>query len=93
MVQIHFKYKFMYNKRTWLNPLESHATGSVVTFDGWLETELKEYENYRYLEISDCYGKVKIHQVQGSTKQDFIDKLELLANDINLFLVHLKKNK
>lgn len=82
----------MYNKRTWLNEIDSDSTGSVVAFDGEV-TDLDSGKRYpqRFLEIADCRNKTRLHQTSDDSKQDFIDKIKLLRSEIDLFIKHLEK--
>ena len=80
----------MYNRRTWLNKDTSSSTGSVVAFDGRLiDYKGNDYQS-TFLEISDCSSKVTLHITSDDTITDFIDKLELLKSEIELFINHLK---
>lgn len=80
----------LYNKRTWLNSENSDSTGSVVAFNGRLiDFDGKEY-NSTFLEIADCRNKIRLHITSDDTKEDFITKLKLLNNEINLFINHLE---
>ena len=81
----------MYNKRTWLNPLKSDLTGSIVAFDGKVKYENKFVDD-RFLEITDCRNKIRLHQTTDDTKDDFIEKLKLLKSEIEQFINHLEKN-
>lgn len=74
-----------YNRRTWLNKATSLSTGSLVAIDGEFDGE-----RYTMLQISDCYGIAKLHKSDYDTDQDFIDKLELLKDEVTLFIKHLK---
>ena len=81
-----------YNKRTWLNPIESDSTGSVVAFDGEV-TDLDTGKKYpqTFLEVADCRGKVRLHLTSDDTKEMFIEKMEKLRDEVELFINHLKK--
>lgn len=80
-----------YSKRVFLNKLNSASTGSVVTFDG-----IVQYKNERvrstFLSISDCYVSARLHKADEDTADDFIDKMKLLKNEIELFINHLEKS-
>lgn len=79
-----------YNKRTWLNSKKSDSTGSVVAFDGRLvDFDGKEY-NSTFLEIADCRNKIRLHITSDDTRKDFIKKMKLLKNEIELFINHLE---
>ena len=80
----------MYNRRTWLNPIKSDSTSTVVAFNGMV-TYKDEQVSDRFLEIADCRNKIRLHQTSDDTKGDFIYKLKLLKNEIDLFINHLEK--
>lgn len=82
----------MYNRRTWLNPLTSDSTGSVVAFEGEV-TDLDSGKLYpqMYLEVADCKNKVRLHLTSDDTKEDFIRKMELLYDEIGMFINHLNQ--
>lgn len=81
-----------YNKRTWLNSSQSDSTGSIVAFDGEV-TYKGDNVPSRFLEISDCQTKVRLHQTWGDSKDDFIFKMRLLKSEIELFISHLEKSE
>ena len=91
-MQEELKEEVYYNTRTWLNDLTSASTSSVVCFDGIREDETGFYRSM-YLEISDCKGKIKLHQSYNETNEQFIDKLKLLNSEIENFVKHLENNK
>ncbi len=81
----------MYNKRTWLNKNNSASIGNVVAFDGevlWKKEKIRSI----FLFISDCNVSVRIHKDDDSTIDDFIDKIKLLKDEIELFINHLEQN-
>lgn len=82
----------MYSKRTWLNKDNSPSIGNVVAFDG--ETTWRG-ENYRntFLSISDCAVSARLHKTEDDTIDDFVDKIKLLKNEIELFIDHLEATK
>lgn len=82
--------KIFYNKRTWLNTIESDSTGSVVAFDGQV-TCGEELVESTFLEIADCRNKIRLHLTTDDTKEDFIAKMELLKNEVEQFIYHLKQ--
>lgn len=80
-----------WNNRVWLNSLDSHYSGSIVTFDGTnLLNRGKKLERYTFIEISDCHGKVRIHKDDNLDMRDFIEKLRLLETEIREFRLHLE---
>ncbi len=82
----------MYNKRTWLNKSDSPSTGNVVAFDG-LTTWKGEKIRNTFLSVSDCYSTIRLHPTDDENIDDFINKLEVLKNDITEFIEYLEKNK
>ena len=82
-----------YSKRTWLNVPEKESTGSVVCFSGmssWIKSGDTSPHWTRFVEIADCKGKVTLHQSFTDTDAEYINKIELLSNEINDYLKHLK---
>lgn len=79
-----------YNKRTWLNAESSDSTGSIVAFNGKVNSYDKGELDWTFLEISDCQTKIRLHRTIDDSKEDFISKMELLKNEIQLFINHLK---
>ena len=79
-----------YNKRTWLNPVESHYTGSITCHDGVVSNRGKPPERYTFLELSDCHQKSRIHFDNNLEMVDFINKLKLVRNEIDNFIEHLE---
>lgn len=80
-----------YNKRTWLNKDGSPSLGSVVAFDGEVKYS-DATERTTFLAISDCSKTVKLFK-NTETIEDFINKLELLKKETELFIDHLKQTK
>lgn len=81
-----------YCKRKWLNAVESPSTGSVVAYDGMVKDSGGEYRS-TFLQIGDCYGKVKLHKASYDTMDDFIEKMKKLRTTIDEFIAHLEKYK
>lgn len=79
-----------YNKRTWLNGLNSSSTSSIVSFDGDVTYEDKTYRDI-FVKISDCGHSIKLHKKDDENIDIFITKLELLNSEIKEFINHLKK--
>lgn len=82
-----------YNTRVWLNPIESHYTGSVVAHDGIVSNRSKPPARYTFLELSDCHGKSRIHYDDNLDMDAFIQKLTILRSEIDNFISHLEQNK
>ena len=81
-----------YCDRVWLNKDDSPSTGSVVAFDGIIKDKEGEYRS-SFLQISDCFTKVKLHKESYSSVDDFIDKMKKLRTVIDSFINHLEMNK
>lgn len=79
-----------YNKRTWLNKYDSPSLGSVVAFDGEVQYS-DATERTTFLAISDCSKTIKLTK-NTENIYDFIDKMKLLKNEIELFINHLENN-
>jgi len=83
----------MFNKRVWLNPDSSSSTGSVVCYSGkanWTE-EGKDSPAYtRFVEIADCHNKVRIHQGQLDSLDDFINKIDKMICVLNEYSCQLR---
>lgn len=79
-----------YNKRTWLNNIESSSTSSIVAFDGNVDYADKTYRDV-FVRISDCKDSVRLHKKDTETMECFVIKLELLKTEIELFINHLRK--
>lgn len=78
-------------KRAWLNPPEHSATGSIVTFDGesaWMDDKGNPLHT-TFVEIADCHGKVRLHQGEADTRENFAAKVCLLRDTLSEFIEHL----
>lgn len=81
----------LYNKRTWLNKIDSPSLGNVVAFDG--EVRYSDgIERTTFLAISDCSKTIKLIK-NTENINDFIDKMKLLKSEIELFINHLEQTK
>ena len=80
-----------YNRRIWLNKEDSPSLGNLIAFDG--EVKYSEgAERTTFLAISDCRFTIKLTK-NTETIDDFIDKMKLLKNEIELFISHLEQAK
>lgn len=77
--------KTLYCNRVWVNPDDSAATGSIVCYDGFIDNE-----PVSFMEIGSCHSKARLHMYKDSNPEEFIDKLELVRNEIDKFIKHLK---
>lgn len=82
----------IYNKRTWLNKTSSSFTGNVVCFDGNIVYHGKTIRNM-FLSVSDCKNSVRLHKAEDDSVTDFVDKLKLLRDELNAFILHLEADK
>lgn len=78
-----------YNTRTWLNKKDSFCTGSCVCYHGLYDYDGKE-DDLAFVEIGDCYQKVKLHKREEDTMEDFIHKMKTLNQCISAFIWHLE---
>lgn len=83
-------YETYYSKRIWLNPNDSPSTGNMIMFDGQEYDEDGKGYNSQFLKISDCYHTIRLHQAYYDTKKDFLNKLILMRDELNLFIEHLE---
>jgi hypothetical protein len=81
----------IYSKRVWLNKNDSPSTGSVVAFHGPTVYHKKE-EIVLFLEVADCHNKARLHCAPTDTVIEFIDKMKLLRDSVNDFIIHLEQN-
>lgn len=84
--------KTYYNKRIWLNDEDSPSTGSMVAYDG-VEIEDGVSFDVRYLRFTDCYNVIRLHQEHYSTKEDYLKKLRLIKDNLDLYIKHLENSK
>lgn len=83
----------MFNKRVWLNPDSSSSTGSIVCFSGlanWTEAGSDKPAKSRFVEIADCHKKVRIHQGEMDSLEEFIKKIELMKHMLTEFQMILE---
>lgn len=78
--------KVLYNSRDWLNTESSSSTSSVVCFDGICDNG----ERRSYVEITDCYHKIKLHNVEGESKEAYISKLKCLHGRLEQYINYLQ---
>ena len=83
--------RVFYNKRTWLNKDDSPSLGSVVAFDAYVKYS-DTTERTTFLAISDCSKTIKLIK-NTENIEDFIEKMERLKHEVDLFINHLNKIK
>lgn len=82
-----------YNQRVWLNKHSSSSTGSIVCYSGnanWTEEGQNVPAVTRFVEVADCHNKIRIHQGQLETLQEFINKVELMQKTLSDYLLVLR---
>ncbi len=82
-----------FSLRTWLNPDGHSSTGSIVVFDGmssWTNMD-GEPQKTMFIEVSDCHGKVRIHQAKSDTREMFTAKVRVMHDVLSEFLAHLDR--
>lgn len=82
----------MYKKSVWLNKENSASTGNVTAFDGEVRSWKGDTERSTFLSVSDCHVSARLHKTDDDSMGDFIDKMVLLRNEIDSFVLHLKQN-
>jgi len=81
-----------YSNRQWLNPDGHPSTGSVVAYHGESPWDRDgKPDVMTILEISDCHNKIRLHQSEKDTLEEFIAKMETLRDVIDGFVSHLRK--
>lgn len=81
-----------YCKRVWLNRQECPSTGSVVCHDGTYNYGDEKTTPDTFIEIADCRNKIRLHQSVLDTKEDFVCKLKILKDQIEMFIAHLENS-
>ena len=77
----------MYNERTWLNSKDSSFTGSIVCFDG----ETKQSYYTRFVEVSDCHSKIRLHQDLTGNYDDWVNKIKTMRDALNDYINYLEQ--
>lgn len=82
--------ELVYNRRTFINPLTSHYTGSITCVDGRnIINQGKLLDRYSFVELTDCHGKIRIHRDANLFEGDYISKINLLINELTYYRDHL----
>lgn len=80
-----------YNRRVFINSIDSHYTGSIVLFDGHqVINQGKLLNRYSFMEIASCHSKVRIHRDDNLPIEDYINKLKTISENINNYVRHLE---
>lgn len=82
-----------YNRRVWLNSKKSASTGSLVCFSGFAQWGKETPAFARFIEIADCHNKIKLHQSKFDSKEEFIQKVDILIKELAKFKEYLKSEK
>ena len=83
----------LYNERRWLNESTTSSSGSIVCYHGVCHEENdKEPYELLFCEIADCHVKTRLHKTIFEGKEEFINKLQNLHDEIGKFIKHLKNN-
>ena len=81
----------VYNRRIWLNSVDSHYTGSITCCDAMnIVNRGKFMERYSFIEIADCHGKIRLHTDDNFPLTEFIAKLRILEWELREFREHLE---
>ena len=84
----------MYSKRVWLNKDTSSFTGSVVLYDAMVRYPGDDEDSRKsFVEIADCQVKVRLHNEANDDINNFADKIDLLANELKVFVSYLRTTK
>lgn len=86
-----FKKVTRYKRAAWLNGSESPSTGSIVCYDGSLQYEDTgdRMVPCRFVEISDCHQKVRIHQTHTDSLEEYKNKIDALIMYLSQYRAHL----
>ena len=86
--------KTKYNRRVWLNSIESSMTGSMVLCDVTFYVD-GEDDVYQFIEISDCHHKVRLHADKSDSNptKSFMNKLKTMRDELDLFINHLSNSE
>ena len=72
-----------------LNSKFSPSTGECVAFYG--KSPWKQLKGpYMFFEVADCSGKVRLHNSQIDTPEDFLKKMKKLQKEVDAFVSFLE---
>lgn len=83
----------MYNKRVFLATETIPSTSSIVCYNGpvsWI-TKDRPDDTEKFVEIANCASKIRLHQVDIESDDEFIEKLARLCNELGLFIEYLRQ--
>lgn len=79
-----------YKSHVELNGKQSPSTGCCTAYYG--KSPWKNLKGaYMFFELSDCSGKVRLHNSQLDTKEQFISKLKKLDKELKDFIEFLER--
>ena len=81
-----------YKKVSQLNSENSPSTGAIVCFDGCIPGEHNDFSD-QYIEISDCYHKIRLHRAHFDSVSDWVDKIDTLLVELQDYRNHIVRNK
>jgi hypothetical protein len=83
--------KEIYCKKEFLTNAPEPSTSTVVSFSGFVQWG-KNYkpEKLKFLEISNCHEKARLHQTYEMPDCDWIAQVERLRDHIDEYLIFLK---
>lgn len=82
----------MYGIKKFLSSPNFPSTSSIVCYKGppnWTHESNPDYED-KFVEISDCHSKIRLHQTDIETDADFIRKLKRLEHELKTFIEYLE---
>lgn len=83
----------MYNKRVFLAANTIPSTSSIVCYEGpvsWISRDRPD-DTEKFVEIANCASKIRLHQVDIESDDEFIEKLVCLRNEVDQFIEHLRQ--
>ncbi len=82
-----------YNTCVRLNKEDSPSSSSIVCYHGDIKRHDSTNEECMFITISDCYGKIILHKTSYDTKEDFIEKIDKIIEQLVKFKEHLVSDK
>jgi len=72
----------MYNTRKWLNKKNSMSSGSVFIYEGKYPYNGSKLVDSKFIEISDCHSKVRLHKSFADSDKDWEYKVDRLIKEL-----------
>lgn len=82
-----------YKKLNVLNDDNSPSTGSIVCYDGCVTYDDDGDFSNQFIEISDCYHKVRLHRAQFDDVSDWLNKIDALIMSLQEYRCHIVQNQ